>query len=336
MSSTNLRSALGAALKRPDPLVRIHLSSSLEHLRIPLRETLELDVTVPALESQQMLAHQAAKDEAEAQDTANGPDPVQTIPTVYAVSGRGLMEGAPEDQKLLREAVRQKLDDTGDVVVALVPVDTAAPAGEEPPPSSPELLAAAKQFVEDFDIPVVESLEALQEYIAEATGAATPAPSSDLLSMEKISWWRKYVEPSANQDSSSFHGDLKKYITDAGGMFEPFTEADVEKIEKAAGFDLHVDIHRFLTSIGRVLLPSFQMWAPANVIKVTRQLHRQAPVTKTMRQIALAGNSLPDGDQIFLLAQDGKAGLWVTSWRSHGFHGRKIADVIYQLTDNHK
>lgn len=172
MSSSQTRAALGAALKRPDPVVRILLSSSLEHLRIPLRETQELDVNV-GLESQQLQAHQTAQQEAELKRLIAGPEPVQTIPTIYAVSGRGLMEGAPEDQHMLRDAVRQKLDDTGDVVVALMPVDATPPATEEEQKeASPELLEAAKQFVSDFDIPVVESMEALQEYIVRAVSAS--------------------------------------------------------------------------------------------------------------------------------------------------------------------
>lgn len=166
MSINATRAALGAALKNAEPLARVVLSSSLEGLRETFYALDRVDTVKLSLETQQLDEHAADKLTQQLAELSGEPPPKHTIPTVYAVSGKGLAEGKIEDQKLLRAAVKQKLDENGDVVVALMPVDPDAPSpGDEP--ARVELVEAAKQFVAELEIPVMESMEALQDYIAE-------------------------------------------------------------------------------------------------------------------------------------------------------------------------
>lgn len=161
---SQMRQSLSAALESAKVRVRLIRSPSLEGY---LDAEMKLSgVAGLALESQQLDTFVAAQIE-DAVARANGaPEPTHTVPTVYAVSGKGLAEGKMEDQLLLREAVKERLDGAKDVVVALIPVDpTAEGEGVQDPPTRVELVDSAKQFVAELEIPVVESVEALRDFI---------------------------------------------------------------------------------------------------------------------------------------------------------------------------
>lgn len=219
MSSTDIRAALGAALKI-HPTARIHVSPSLEALPESISNLRRLDRVQPALESQQLDSNTEAKVKAEVERRLAGPDPAHTIPTIYAISGSGLAEGKVEDQNLLREAIREKLDDNSDVVVALIP--TISPADIEGAPVEPvsaELSETATQVLANLEIPVLESWDAVDTYLARM--GCAPDTMKIELSVESVKQYSREDIHSVTAHAS-FEGFIDHVFNGFSWLYERF------------------------------------------------------------------------------------------------------------------
>lgn len=177
--SNSLRAALARAINRDDEVrVNLVLSPSLEASFDTLNDIDGVYFQRLGLETQQIDDH-ISKTVERAIDEAVNPPPSPTIPTVYAVGAKALQEGNPGEQSTLRAAVQDRIENNSEVILALLPAETAADLkaqqeaeastseADEPGPVADNggIVEAAKQFVASVEIPVVESLEALQEYL---------------------------------------------------------------------------------------------------------------------------------------------------------------------------
>lgn len=177
--SNSLRAALARAINRDDEVrVNLVLSPSLEASFDTLNGIDGVYFQRLGLETQQIDAH-ITKIVEQAIEEAINPPPSPTIPTVYAVGVKALQEGNLGEQSTLRAAVQDRIENNSEVILALLPAETAADvraqqeaeasASDEEEPKlvsdNSGIIDAAKQFVGSVEIPVVESLEALQEHL---------------------------------------------------------------------------------------------------------------------------------------------------------------------------
>ena len=148
---------LGAGLgvvAQAQPRVEIHATARLQSV------VARLSVEGLSIESMQQMELDPIDRAKREIDESLHPTPPQTVAKVFAVSGGDVAAGAVEDHALLRAAVQARLDDDRDVAVALLPVEAAEAEGDA------TLLDAARQFLVESKVPVLESWEAVQDWIA--------------------------------------------------------------------------------------------------------------------------------------------------------------------------
>lgn len=165
MSREIIRRALQEALTAPEPVrVSLRLASGLESHTEALMDVPGIRYQTVSLETQQIDAHVEQKAVEAAKDAVSPAAPKPTVPAVFVTSTGGIAAGRAEDQSVLREAVKAKLDSGSDVAIALLPVK-ADEDDAEAEPMHADLIEAAKQFVADVDIPVLESIEAVHDWL---------------------------------------------------------------------------------------------------------------------------------------------------------------------------
>lgn len=164
------RAAIAAAINaKPDIPVKLSISPSMEHLRARLEQIEGCSFLTVSQETQQLEESMANAVERGVVEAATAVPSAPTIPTIYVISGKGIVDGTYADQSLLRNAVKQKLDTGADVAVALLPSDSTEVEVGDDAVANDGLVKAARQFVSEVDIPVLESFDAINDFIQNAT-----------------------------------------------------------------------------------------------------------------------------------------------------------------------
>ena len=166
-----MRQSLQAALRTP-PATQLHIYSArgLESVTDTLVGSLGVVSSRISLETQQMQSDAAAQ-VADAIEQQTSVDVKPTVPAVFVASSSGVASGRVEDQEILREAVRHRLEHGSDVAVALLPVETGS-EDEAGDPLHADLIEAARQFVADVEIPVLESLDAVGIWLSQVRASS--------------------------------------------------------------------------------------------------------------------------------------------------------------------
>lgn len=158
----NIRKALADALAAPEaPIVNVVFSSSMESAKIDVLSMESFGFNELSMETQQMEDHLTKLVDHKIEQILQ-PVPKPTAPTAFVVSRKGLTDGVISDQEVVRAAVQAKLEEPNDDIVLAVLPEDATVASDEPE----EHIESIRQFATGADVPVVESMEALQEYLS--------------------------------------------------------------------------------------------------------------------------------------------------------------------------
>lgn len=161
----NIRKALADALAAPEaPIVNVVFSSSMESANIDVLSMESFGFNELSMETQQMEDHLTKLVDHKIEQILQ-PVPKPTAPTAFVVSRKGLTDGVISDQEVVRAAVQAKLEEPNDDIVLAVLPEEATTGSEEPD----EHVESIRQFAAGADVPVVESMEALKEFLDSAT-----------------------------------------------------------------------------------------------------------------------------------------------------------------------
>ncbi len=156
-----MREALAEALAAPEaPSVNVVFSSSMESTKIDVLSMESFGFNELSMETQQMEDHLTKLVDHKIEQILQ-PVPKPTAPTAFVVSRKGLTDGVISDQEVVRAAVQAKLEEPNDDIVLAVLPEEATTGSEEPD----EHVESIRQFAAGADVPVVESMEALQAYL---------------------------------------------------------------------------------------------------------------------------------------------------------------------------
>lgn len=161
----SVKAALAEVVNAPaDRLVNIVITPSMESSIGMITDLAGFSFQSLSLETQQ-IDHHTAQVVGEVVKSLVTPRAAPTVPTVYAIGAKSLLEGDGDSQVALRTAVMNKISNTDEnIVVAVLDEDEgtneAAVATDDG-----MMVEAAKQFVSTVDIPVVTSVEALQDFL---------------------------------------------------------------------------------------------------------------------------------------------------------------------------
>ncbi len=155
MNFYELGAGLGVTVQAR-PRVEVHASPSVR--------TVAARLSVPGLSIESMQVDLDAVERVKREiDQELNPEPPQTIAKVYVASKGDVAAGVVEDHALLRSAIQAKLDDGSDVAVALLP--TSVDTNDNAEDDQESLLGVTRQLLDDVEIPVLESLSAVRQWL---------------------------------------------------------------------------------------------------------------------------------------------------------------------------
>lgn len=117
------------------------------------------------------------------------------------------------------------------------------------------------------------AVEALLSWIYHSIESDEPSLESLGVSMEKIGWMRRMIEPKGHNDFNDPENDsFVQQIISAGGFVRPFSEAQIAHLEKELGFDVDSDTHRFFKRFGHIRFGSYESFTPAEIVHERQKL----------------------------------------------------------------
>lgn len=88
------------------------------------------------------------------------------------------------------------------------------------------------------------------------------------VSMEKIGFFRKLMEPAGHNDFNNPQDDwVVQRIVQSGGFVRPFSERMIADLEARLGFDVDPDTHRFFKRFGHIKFGSYESFTPAEIVE---------------------------------------------------------------------
>jgi len=194
------------------------------------------------------------------------------VPHLFVLDAKALASGDAQSQSVLQALASQQFN--RNTSVALLP-----PITER----TPEVELAAQTIkdglLQEAGVVALESVEAINKFFG--TVRATPALEGLEVSMEKIGFLRRLFESKEAYRGTVTQQQILSLLKQHDATIYPWSEEDIERVEKTLKVRFHHDSHRLLANIGAIRLGPLVTYGPTEMIEKTAWLNELCPVPKS-------------------------------------------------------